>query len=88
MGINLKSHYYHNHRKYVLFTGLQLRRVQNESPILLSLISGLPRDTYERTGEIFFERFNVAAFSILDRPMAQLYAVGALSGVVSTSATL
>ncbi|KAH9036369.1 actin-like ATPase domain-containing protein [Lactarius pseudohatsudake] len=49
--------------KYILFTGLQLRRVQNESPI-------------------FFERFNVAAFSILDRPMAQLYATGALSGLV------
>ncbi|KAH9975912.1 actin-like ATPase domain-containing protein [Lactifluus volemus] len=59
-----------------------LRRVQNESPVLLSLFSGLPRDTYERTGQIFFERFNVAAFSILDRPMAQLYAVGALSGLV------
>ncbi|KAH9993724.1 actin-like ATPase domain-containing protein [Russula compacta] len=68
--------------KYVLFTGLQLRRVQNESPVLLSLISGLPRDAYERTGQIFFERFNVAAFSILDRPMAQLYAASALSGIV------
>ena len=72
----------HAHRKYVLFTGLQLRRVQNESPVLLSLISGLPREAYERTGQIFFERFNVAAFSILDRPMAQLYAASALSGVV------
>jgi actin-related protein 9 len=70
------------HRKYVLFTGLQLRRVQNESPVLLSLISGLPREAYERTGQIFFERFNVAAFSILDRPMAQLYSAGALSGLV------
>jgi len=70
------------YRKYVLFTGLQLRRVQNESPVLLSLISGLAREAYERTGQIFFERFNVAAFSILDRPMAQLYAAGALSGVV------
>ncbi len=72
----------HPYRKYVLFTGLQLRRVQNESPVLLSLISGLPRDAYERTGQIFFERFNVAAFSILDRPMAQLYAASVLSGVV------
>jgi actin-related protein 9 len=70
------------HRKYILFTGLQLRRVQNESPVLLSLLSGLPREAYERTGQIFFERFNVAAFSILDRPMAQLYAAGALSGLV------
>ena len=72
----------HAHRKYILFTGLQLRRVQNESPVLLSLLSGLPREAYERTGQIFFERFNVAAFSILDRPMAQLYAAGTLSGLV------
>ncbi len=71
-----------HHRKYVLFTGVQLRRVQNESPVLLSLFSGPPRDTYDRIGQIFFERFNVAAFSILDRPMAQLYAAGALSGIV------
>ncbi|KAH9034677.1 actin-like ATPase domain-containing protein [Lactarius hengduanensis] len=68
--------------KYILFTGLQLRRVQNESPVLLSLFSPPPRDTYERIGQIFFERFNVAAFTILDRPMAQLYATGALSGLV------
>jgi len=76
------KHVHPHHRKYVLFTGLQLRRVQNESPVLLSLFSKLPRDTYERIGQIFFERFNVAALSTLDRPMAQLYAAGALSGLV------
>ncbi|KAH9973003.1 hypothetical protein BGW80DRAFT_1459332 [Lactifluus volemus] len=65
------------------FMQAELRRARNESPVLFSLFSGLPRNTYERTGQIFFERFNVAAFSILDRPMmVQLYAVGALSGVV------
>lgn len=68
--------------KHVLFTSLQLRRVQNESPILLSIFPGLSRDAYERTCQIFFERFNVAAFSILERPMAQLYATSTLSGVV------
>lgn len=31
---------------------------------------------------MFFERFNVAGFSILERPMAQLYAVNALNGLV------
>ena len=77
-----KTYIQPNYRKYVLFTGLQLRRVQNESPVLLSLFTGLPRDSYERIGQIFFEGFNVAAFSILDRPMAQLYAAGALSGIV------
>ena len=71
-----------NHRKYVLFTGLHVRRVQNEYSVLLSLFSRLPRHTYERTDQIIFDRFNMAAFSILDRHMAQLYAVGALSVVV------
>ncbi len=31
---------------------------------------------------MFFERFNVAGFGIVERPMAQVYAVNSLSGVV------
>ncbi|ESK97699.1 actin-related protein [Moniliophthora roreri MCA 2997] len=68
--------------KYVLFNQLQRRRVQNESPVLLSIAAGLPRDDYERICQIFFERFNVAGFGILERPMAQIYATTSLSGVV------
>ncbi|KAJ7880321.1 actin-related protein [Mycena olivaceomarginata] len=68
--------------KYVLFNQLQRRRVQNESPVLLALPPGLSRDTHERTCQIFFERFNVAGFSILERPVGQLYAANSLSGVV------
>lgn len=69
-------------RKYALFNQLQRRRVQNESPILLTISAGLARSSYEMICQIFFERFNVAGFSILDRPMAQLYAANSLSGVV------
>lgn len=43
---------------------------------------GLSRDSYARISQIFFERFNVAGFSLLLRPMAQIYAAAALSGVV------
>ncbi|EDR05669.1 actin-related protein [Laccaria bicolor S238N-H82] len=68
--------------KYIIFNQLQRRRVQNESPVLLSIFPGLSRDTYERICQIFFERFNVAGFGILELPMAQLYAVNTLSGVV------
>ncbi|TFL05408.1 actin-like ATPase domain-containing protein [Pterulicium gracile] len=68
--------------KHVLFTRLQRRRVQNESPVLLSIAAGLPRTSYERICQIFFERFNVAGFSLLERPMAQIYAANSLSGVV------
>ncbi|KAJ7173783.1 actin-related protein [Mycena filopes] len=68
--------------KHVLFSQLQRRRVQNESPVLLALPSGLSRDTHERIGQIFFERFNVAGLATLERPVGQLYAANSLSGVV------
>jgi len=69
-------------RKYILFDQLQRRRIQNESPVLLSISPGVSRETYERICQVFFERFNVAGFAILERPMAQLYAANSLSGVV------
>lgn len=71
--------------KHVLFSQLQLRRVLMESPVLFSIQAGLSRDAHERLCQIFFERFNVAGFAILERPMAQFYAAIAgndLSGVV------
>ncbi|KAJ3550565.1 hypothetical protein NM688_g5043 [Phlebia brevispora] len=71
--------------KHVLFGQLHLRRTQMESPVLLSIFPYLSRDTYEKISQMFFERFNVAGFSILERPMAQFYAAitgNDLSGVV------
>lgn len=57
-----------------------------ESPVLLSILPGLSRDAYERICQMFFERFNVAAFGILDRPLGQFYAAivpgNGLSGLV------
>ena len=74
-----------SYRKYALFGQLHLRRVQMESPVLLSIFSNLSRASYERICQMFFERFNVAGFSVLDRPMAQFYAAitgNDLGGVV------
>ncbi|KAI0077726.1 actin-like ATPase domain-containing protein [Panus rudis PR-1116 ss-1] len=71
--------------KHVLFNQLGLRRIQMESPVLLTIFPNLSRDTYERLCQTFFERFNVAGFAILERPMAQFYAAitgNELSGVV------
>ncbi|KAI0788794.1 actin-like ATPase domain-containing protein [Abortiporus biennis] len=73
--------------KYVLSNQLHFRRLTMESPVLLSIFPSLSRDSYERLGQLFFERFNVAGFSILERPMAQFYAAvpgsnADLSGVV------
>jgi len=70
------------YRKYILFDRLQRRRMQNESPVLLSISPGVSRETYERICQVFFERFNVAGLAILERPMAQLYAANSLNGVV------
>jgi actin-related protein 9 len=72
----------YDERKYILFTQFQRRRTQNESPVLLSFFPCLSRDTYERICQIFFERFSVAGFSILERPIAQMYATSTLTGVV------
>jgi actin-related protein 9 len=68
--------------KYVLFAGLHLRRVQNESPVLICLPPGLSRAVHTRLCQMFFERFNVAGYTTIDRPLAQLYAANSLSGVV------
>ncbi|KAG6817535.1 hypothetical protein H0H87_007503 [Tephrocybe sp. NHM501043] len=68
--------------KYILFNQLQRRRVQNESPVLLSIFPGLERNTYERACQIFFERFNTAGLAIIERPVAQMYASNSLNGVV------
>lgn len=53
-----------------------------ESPVLLSIFPGLPRSACESVCQMFFERFNVAGFSILERPIAQIYAANALHGLV------
>ena len=71
-----------NFRKYVIFNQLQRRRTQNESPVILNISPGLSRPTYERICQMFFERFNVPGFSILERPVAQMYAGNSLTGVV------
>ncbi|PPQ66659.1 hypothetical protein CVT26_009413 [Gymnopilus dilepis] len=51
-------------------------------PFAAGVVTGNSRDTHERICQIFFERFNVAGFAILERPMAQMYAANSLSGVV------
>lgn len=65
----------------MLFNALQLKRTQNESPVMLSM-PGLFRESSQRICQTFFERFNVAGFGLLDRPIAQLYAAGQLNGIV------
>ncbi|KZT27748.1 actin-related protein [Neolentinus lepideus HHB14362 ss-1] len=68
--------------KHTLFSLLHLRRTQNESPVLLTVPPSLSRSSLTILSQLFFERFNVAAFTLLFRPVAQIYAGNALSGVV------
>jgi len=71
-----------SNRKHALFSTLGLRRTQMESPVQLSIFPGLPRSSCEHICQMFFERFNVAGFSILERPMAQIYSSNALNGLI------
>ncbi|KAF9054596.1 actin-related protein [Panaeolus papilionaceus] len=71
--------------KFILFQALQRRRVQNESPVILSMPSeSTNRNSAERICQVFFERFNVPGFALLERPIAHLYAASTqgLSGVI------
>jgi actin-related protein 9 len=65
-----------------LFNRLQIRRKQNESPVALSIPSGYSRTTHELLTQLFFERFNVAGFMLVERPLVQLFAANAVTGVV------
>ncbi|KAG8924267.1 hypothetical protein FRC02_010544 [Tulasnella sp. 418] len=69
-------------RKYILFETLQLRRTLNEFPVLLSLPKRVSNDAQERLAQLFFERFNVAAFCLNERPLMQLFAANQMSGIV------
>lgn len=69
-------------RKHVLFHRLHLRRTLNEFPVLLGLSKPLSIPSYELLAQLFFERFNVAAFSVNDRPVLQLFAANQISGIV------
>lgn len=53
-----------------------------ESPALLSLPIGFSRLDFQMTCQIFFERFNIAALAVVERPVAQIYATTSASGVV------
>ncbi|KAG8967406.1 hypothetical protein FRC03_010022 [Tulasnella sp. 419] len=68
--------------KYILFETLQLRRTLNEFPVLLSLPKRVSNDAQERLAQLFFERFNVAAFCLNERPLMQLFAANQMSGIV------
>lgn len=60
-------------RKRVLFITLSLRRTKMESPAQLSTFPGPPLSSCERICKMPSERLNAAGFSILERPMAQMY---------------
>ncbi|TFK74922.1 actin-related protein [Pluteus cervinus] len=68
--------------KHVIFKQLQRRRTQNESPVLHTISAGISRSVHESICQVFFERFNVAGYAVIEKPLAQLYAANSLSGVV------
>lgn len=69
-------------RKYILFQRLGIRRQLNECPVLLALPAKLSRMTHMLLCRMFFERFNVAGFTSIERPLATLYAANLISGIL------
>ncbi|KIM32823.1 hypothetical protein M408DRAFT_326551 [Serendipita vermifera MAFF 305830] len=68
--------------KHILFQRLNIRRQLNECPVLLSLPAKLSRMTHMMLCRMFFERFNVAGFTFVERPLASLYAANLITGIV------
>lgn len=58
---------------HTLSTTFGLRCTQMESPVHPPISPGFPRSSCRRICQMFFERFNVAGLSILERPMTQVH---------------
>ncbi|KAJ3318553.1 general RNA polymerase II transcription factor [Boothiomyces sp. JEL0866] len=55
---------------------------QNESPVLLNVPIKWSRDEIENVVKLMFEELNVPALFLLDQPLASLYGIGVVTGVV------
>ncbi|KAJ3253472.1 general RNA polymerase II transcription factor [Boothiomyces macroporosus] len=55
---------------------------QNESPVLLNVPIKWSRDEIENVVKMMFEELNVPALYLLDQPLASLYGIGVVTGVV------
>ena len=71
-------------RKRAFFTTPGLCFTQMESPVQLSIFPSLPLSSCERICQMFFERFNAARFSILERPMTQMYYSNTLNRLIDS----
>ncbi|TIC04756.1 actin-like ATPase domain-containing protein [Wallemia mellicola] len=49
--------------------------------VLVTVPHGLSKDENERITQIFFERFNVPVFALVERPVLGLYASGSVTGL-------
>ena len=49
--------------------------------VLVTVPHGLSKDESERITQIFFERFNVPVFALVERPVTGLYAAGSVNGL-------
>ncbi|PWY99239.1 actin-like ATPase domain-containing protein [Testicularia cyperi] len=67
---------------YVLFHLLPIRRSHNDSNVLISLPLPVSRDTHSFLTQIFFEHFNSAAITIVEKPLLACYGVGTMNGCV------
>lgn len=66
--------------EYIFHTVLAVR--PEECAVLLEVPVMSPRTMKEKLAEVFFERFSVPSFYMYPQPLASLYAVGKMTGLV------
>jgi actin-related protein len=68
-------------RNYVL-ARLGVKQMHNESPVMLLVPVEWSKNDAEIATQILFESFNVPGMFILEKPLAVVYGVGIMSGLV------
>jgi len=68
--------------KKILFLDLKITKSRNECPVLLSVPTIWTKLDYERATKIFFEGCNSLGLYIMPKPLASLFGVSCISGVV------
>lgn len=72
----------HDCRKHTLSTSGRFHRASNDSPLLLTHPPTLSSGQMHALAQTTFERLNFPAVQLIARPVASLFAMGAVTGVV------
>ncbi|ORX55628.1 actin-like ATPase domain-containing protein [Hesseltinella vesiculosa] len=68
--------------QHVLFKELNIKKIRNEHPVLMSVPVHWTKQEHERLTQIAFENLNVPGLYIAPQPLLALYGCGSVSGLV------